>query len=252
MSNAAKHTQAGGLLRIRADLRIGSPVGGVQGTSRLARRHCFPTPSDKVEMIMISVSNSGPGVPIDMFDKLFRPFQSGDVEIGGTGLGLFGIALRSESIGGKCGYNGNEFWFTFPYIAVDLASAPESDSPASEKCDPALMVTDSVSLNSLLFPDTVSSMNLKFNILIVEDSTPISAMMSETLSRRGHSTKVASNGEDALQLLKENWKSENANEKYDVLMLDFKYAFSFELERWTHLILIKVHFILTVCPTKVA
>jgi signal transduction histidine kinase len=36
----------------------------------------------------VSVSDSGPGVPQEQLDKIFEPFQQGDVPTGGAGLGL--------------------------------------------------------------------------------------------------------------------------------------------------------------------
>ena len=38
--------------------------------------------------VVVSVSDTGPGIPADQRDKIFEPFYSSKTKSGGTGLGL--------------------------------------------------------------------------------------------------------------------------------------------------------------------
>ena len=50
--------------------------------------------------VSVSVSDTGPGVPPDQRERIFRPFFSGD-ESGGTGLGLAIARELAEALGGE-------------------------------------------------------------------------------------------------------------------------------------------------------
>jgi signal transduction histidine kinase len=73
LSNAFRATPDGG--------RIGLELGQTNGTVR------------------VSVEDTGPGIPPDQFERLFRPFVSGNG--GGTGLGLTIARELSHALGGR-------------------------------------------------------------------------------------------------------------------------------------------------------
>jgi signal transduction histidine kinase len=69
------------------------------------------------DMVEISVTDNGTGVPVDLMDRLFSSFQSSKAN--GTGLGLSVSRSIIESHGGKLwfdeGYHdGAHFCFTLP------------------------------------------------------------------------------------------------------------------------------------------
>jgi two-component system sensor kinase FixL len=69
------------------------------------------------DMVEISVTDNGTGVPVDLMDRLFSSFQSSKAN--GTGLGLSVSRSIIESHGGKlwfdAGYHdGAHFCFTLP------------------------------------------------------------------------------------------------------------------------------------------
>jgi signal transduction histidine kinase len=82
LDNAIKFTPNGGHIRLWA---------------RCEPRHC---PSD----ILIGVTDSGPGIPVEVQDRLFKKFQRISSIEGrrvGTGLGLFYCKLAVEAHGGE-------------------------------------------------------------------------------------------------------------------------------------------------------
>jgi CheY-like chemotaxis protein/signal transduction histidine kinase len=96
-------------------------------------------PSDCAElMIRVEVEDEGIGIPLEKRDELFQPFKQAQKRAGGTGLGLFSLSKRVESLGGACGISdrrdgrrGCRFWFTVPYRpdeeAASLDTATEND-----------------------------------------------------------------------------------------------------------------------------
>jgi C4-dicarboxylate-specific signal transduction histidine kinase len=66
-----------------------------------------------------SITDSGPGVPADLADKLFRPFFT--TKAGGTGLGLASSRASIEAHEGSIGFEklnptGSRFWFRLPVV----------------------------------------------------------------------------------------------------------------------------------------
>lgn len=66
-----------------------------------------------------SITDSGPGVPTDLADKLFRPFFT--TKAGGTGLGLASSRASIEAHDGNIGFDqvnpgGSRFWFRLPVV----------------------------------------------------------------------------------------------------------------------------------------
>ena len=64
-----------------------------------------------------SIIDSGPGVPADLADRLFRPFFT--TKSGGTGLGLASSRASIEAHDGNIGFekvnpSGSRFWFRLP------------------------------------------------------------------------------------------------------------------------------------------
>jgi two-component system, OmpR family, sensor histidine kinase BaeS len=96
LSNAARYTPAGGTVTIRADRR----------------------PSD----ILVSVANTGDGIPPDELDRIFERFyrveKSRDRARGGAGIGLAIVKQLVEAAGGRVGAESGagltRVWFSLP------------------------------------------------------------------------------------------------------------------------------------------
>ena len=77
---------------------------------------------DNKQMVMVEVEDTGIGLSEEGMRNLFAPFKQAQRLAGGTGLGLFSLANRMESLQGHCGVRGRRdgkqgclFWFAFPY-----------------------------------------------------------------------------------------------------------------------------------------
>ena len=96
LSNAARYTPSGGTVTVRAERR----------------------PSD----LLVSISNSGDGIPADELDRVFERFyrveKSRDRARGGAGIGLAIVQQIVESAGGRVGAESEHgltrFWFSVP------------------------------------------------------------------------------------------------------------------------------------------
>jgi signal transduction histidine kinase len=96
LSNAIRYTARGGLITVRAERR----------------------PAD----ILVSVTNTGDGIPTDDLDRVFERFyrveKSRDRARGGAGIGLAIVKQLVESVGGRVGAESADgqtrFWFSIP------------------------------------------------------------------------------------------------------------------------------------------
>jgi signal transduction histidine kinase len=96
LSNAARYTPDGGTVTVRAQRR----------------------PSD----LLVSVSNTGDGIPADDLERLFERFyrveKSRDRARGGAGIGLAIVKQLVEAAGGRVGAESRDgltrFWFSLP------------------------------------------------------------------------------------------------------------------------------------------
>ena len=96
LSNAARYTPRGGTVTVRAERR----------------------PAD----LLVSISNTGDGIPPDDLDRLFERFyrveKSRDRARGGAGIGLAIVKQLVEAAGGRVGAESRDgqtrFWFSLP------------------------------------------------------------------------------------------------------------------------------------------
>jgi signal transduction histidine kinase/CheY-like chemotaxis protein len=108
LSNAVKYNRDGGTVTVDAE-----PVDG--------------------GMLRISVRDTGPGIPLDKQDDLFKPFNRLGAEtsgIEGTGIGLTITRRLAEALGGHLGFEsapgqGSTFWVDLPLAAANDV-APET------------------------------------------------------------------------------------------------------------------------------
>jgi signal transduction histidine kinase len=74
---------------------------------------------EKSDRLRVTVSDTGPGIPADQHDRVFRRFTQIRAATGGVGLGLYIARRIVEAHGGEIGVNsrpgrGSTFFFTLP------------------------------------------------------------------------------------------------------------------------------------------
>ncbi len=170
ISNAIKYTQNDGLIKIE-----------------------IKTVADLLE---ISVKDNGEGIHEKdlpyVFDRFFQTKFGEHKLLGGTGIGLALVKELAELMNGKVEVKseigiGSTFSFSFPIVAVPTLK-PVLLPPVLEYIDEK---NEDVDVTS-------------FAILIVEDNEDMRAFIKELLSNLYENIFIATNGEEALKILKEN------------------------------------------------
>lgn len=156
--------------------------------------------SNKVNLTF-KVTDNGIGIP-DKFQKnLFRDFSQVDASttrrFGGTGLGLAISKGIIDSMGGEINVTstkgkGAEFCFVIQVVKEER-SAPSSTVPLSLELQE-------------------ESFDLKLKILLVEDNSVNQLVAKKMLKKMGFSPDVASNGLEAVQMVK--------SVSYDLILMD--------------------------------
>ena len=172
------------------------------------------------EVIIISVSDTGIGIPEDKRDIIFQEFQQADGsisrEFAGTGLGLSISKRLAELHGGKMWFEseygkGSTFYFTLPCSddkAELPAGAPALARVAIENAIEKMAVVDTSDENAKI------KNNGKVNHILIVDDEPINhQVLKNHLSSEKYQITMAMNGEDALKAL-------NNGNTYDLVLLD--------------------------------
>ena len=146
--------------------------------------------------IEVVVQDSGPGIPADRLDRLFKPFSQGDASasrrFGGTGLGLALSKRLAELMGGKLWVEsvegqGSSFHFT---LTAESAEGPD---------------------RSFLYEPDDQLKNKR--ALIVDDCAAMRDSLSRQLKLWGFQTQTAGSAEKSLEKL---WTGGG----FDLLLID--------------------------------
>ena len=148
------------------------------------------------QRVRISVRDNGPGIPEEIQSRIFEPFFTTEPTGERTGLGLtvcsqiialHGGHIRLESEPGK----GSVFFVELP--AAHAPGAVRESAPCTSSTRPTVP---------------------RARILVVDDETNISTLLTRVLTRTGHRVDSAPDGREALEKLQNNI--------YDIVFLDIK------------------------------
>jgi CheY-like chemotaxis protein len=158
---------------------------------------------------------------------------------GGTGLGLFSLSKRAESLGGSCGVHdradggrGSCFWISIPYNPDELDISNLSKRTILDHDNRNLnnhedklkhvendVKTFTVPVSTLETNDIPTSLR----ILLVDDSVLIRKTTSRSLSKEGYTVEVAQDGADCLKILEAAKSAEGSDTfPFDVILMDMQ------------------------------
>ncbi|GAB3203927.1 signal transduction histidine kinase/CHASE3 domain sensor protein/DNA-binding response OmpR family regulator [Pontibacter aydingkolensis] len=153
--------------------------------------------------IEITVSDTGIGISQDKLDSIFERFSQATTtttrEFGGTGLGLTIVKSLIELQGGKISIDsvlgkGSIFTVLLPY-----KNASEND---------LILYSEQSHLEA-------GTVQLKLHVLVAEDNLLNQKLAYRVLSDMGFTVEIASNGSEAVELLK-------SGKHFDVILMDIQ------------------------------
>ena len=142
------------------------------------------------EYALISIEDTGAGIPSSVVDKIFEPFFTTKDEGEGTGLGLsvvYGIIKRHGGTIDVDSEPGRGTRFEVQLPLIDPVRTQVLDIPAKS--------TE---------PETRSSLSHTAGILLVEDNDQVRRLCEQVLSGCGYEMFTAVNGQDGIEVFEEN------------------------------------------------
>jgi CheY-like chemotaxis protein len=155
------------------------------------------TLAEKGDVLVFGVSDTGIGIADDKIAEIFKPFTQADSgttrKYGGTGLGLSIARQLVEMMGGEISVTsklniGSSFRFSVPLVPAPATSVDETER--------------SQEFSFPLFTAIRSPL-----VLLVEDNAVNQRIALRVLEKFGCKVKMASNGEEAVDLFKAHRES---------------------------------------------
>ena len=159
-------------------------------------------------MVRIEITDTGPGIPLDLQTRLFEPFFTTKPEGQGTGLGLsicrqiaadHGGVLEFKSTPGK----GTTFWIQLPVSQVEASALPESSAPKIAGNGTSILLVDDDAAVRMLLADI-----LEFDGFRVETASSFDTAKC-AIARKEHDIIIADMelGDGTGLQLYEQWRS---------------------------------------------
>jgi PAS domain S-box-containing protein len=138
------------------------------------------------EHVLLTVTDSGHGIPAEDLTRIFEPFYTTKSEDKGTGLGLAIVHSIVQKNGG----------------VISAASAPGAGTSFNIYLPAAAPITGKKSSDSLRLELPIARGHEA--LLVVEDAEPLRQATVEFLSSLGYKVLSAANGEEALNHLRQD------------------------------------------------
>lgn len=161
-------------------------------------KNMIPPAEDEIiengDYVLISVEDSGEGIPISKIGKIFEPFYSTKKIGEGTGLGLATVYGIIKQTGG------------YIYVSSELGKGT-TFSIFLKRCEGEVGKEDSLEEIEEKNSEDLTGAG---TILIVEDEAAVRLFSMNALMNKGYNILEADNGEAALEVIKEHGKEINA------------------------------------------
>ena len=166
--------------------------------------------------IRFTVSDTGIGIPVQHQESIFSPFTQADSSTtrryGGTGLGLTISTRLASMMGGRIWVEselgrGSRFCFLVRMEALEKTIEAGSIAASASLRDGGIAVGDDNHVNR-----ETRSPSRKFRILLAEDNRVNQAVASRQLAKLGHTVAIANNGQEAIDLLRQ--------QTFDLVLMD--------------------------------
>ena len=157
---------------------------------------------DSGEFIRFEVKDTGIGIPQDkinfVFDRFFQIDSSPKKQYGGAGLGLAICKNLVEMMGGKISVRSNspEAGTTFAFLL------------------PLVVPDESMGKTETRYEDVPNDFLKGKSVLCTEDNETNLKFITSILSRQGANVRIASDGKQALDIMKKN--------DFDIVLLDIR------------------------------
>ena len=176
----AVRAQGGGVVRIRTARLSHAQAQGLGYADKTAGAG---------EVALIEVADNGPGIPLEMREKIWEPFFTTKAVGEGTGLGLstvYGIVKQADGwIHLECPPGGGTAFRIFLPVYAPPASMAPAPAPAAPR------------------PQVARDLSGAGRILFVEDEDAVRGVAARLLRARGYEVIEAADGEEALLLAEE-------------------------------------------------
>jgi two-component system cell cycle sensor histidine kinase/response regulator CckA len=153
------------------------------------------------DWVMISVADTGIGMPTDIADKIFEPFFTTKEQGKGTGIGLATVYGIIKQSGGFIALDSVPNEGTSFHVFLPAATPDEVGGQVPAPIPP---------------PAEARPVDLagRGRILLVEDEEGVRNIASRLLTQRGYHVTAAADGEEALEIL------ENEPDYFDLVLSD--------------------------------
>ncbi|MGK7921201.1 MAG: response regulator [Trichodesmium sp.] len=174
---------------------------------------------DKSPELMITISDTGIGIPADKLDSIFKSFEQGEGstarKYGGTGLGLAVTKQLVELQGGRIWVEsevgvGSRFSFTLPVSQQSVADTPSLPTP---KVNSIRYLIDKVETPVENEPIESNIADGDFHLLIVDDEPINIQVLRNHLQANKYRVTQALEGKEALAALE-------TEQNFDLVLLD--------------------------------
>ncbi|NIJ70161.1 ATP-binding protein [Xanthomonas sp. 60] len=180
--NARDAMPRGGDLSIRTHREVVESASGVAGSEGIASG-CYA---------VVSVTDTGEGIPPDVIERIFEPFFTTKPIGQGTGLGMsmiYGFMQQSNGhvrVESEVGRG-----TTVSLYLPESVAEPVADAQGLE-------VTDT--------QETVARTGSGQQLLVVEDDAQVRTLVTEVLTELGYAVQVVDQGDAALAVLRSAWR----------------------------------------------